>query len=472
MRGRAHPSFTGGEARGPADDERDAHAALVAEVLVHREGRVAEHRPARAVGTVRARLPHARELLTPVQVVASAARDAVESEGTPLVAGAVVAGEDDDRALKFAGALQVGQDPADAAVDVLDHGGEDGHAAGEVLPPLRRQRLPGGVGPAGKSVRDVIAVDRHLGAGRQSHVRRQQAETLHPGEPFLAENVPAATVGRQMALDRLLGRLDREMRRGMREVNEPGRALRPGLPHELQRIVGEDVGGVEPAGLGGQLGLNAFRQPGVERRVPLVLGMRIHLPETEIMGEAALNRAGPAQMPLADHVGGVAGCAQGFRKGGVVLQQMTGVGRPQSGGGLGRDKVPHPRLMGVTAGEQRSPGRTATGGGVTFLKPGAAGRDAVEVRRRNLTAVAPQVGIAQVVGQNQQHVGPDRLGGAGCGQNQQDEADKGHQGDGSVPIIATLANPFAELNAPIRAPKDAFFALLTCPLGGRSYVPP
>ena len=87
-------------------------------------------------------LPHALEGGADVQVGATGARASVEAERAPFVTGPVVRGEDDERVLQFAMLLEVGEQPPDALVDVLDHRGEGGHASREVLTAVGRKAVP------------------------------------------------------------------------------------------------------------------------------------------------------------------------------------------------------------------------------------------------------------------------------------------------------------------------------------------
>ena len=144
MRGRADPFRRRLQADRPRDEQRRADAAFVTEVLVEVERRIAEVRPGGAVGRMRAGLTHARQGLADMQIRPTRAGTSVETERAPLVARAVVGGEHDQGVREFAVPLEVGEQSADALVDVLDHRGESGHAAREIFAQYgyRELRLP------------------------------------------------------------------------------------------------------------------------------------------------------------------------------------------------------------------------------------------------------------------------------------------------------------------------------------------
>jgi len=77
-------------------------------------------------------LAHFIERFAGVEGVGWAAGD-VEAEGVPFGAGAVIGGEEDEGVGELAGGFEVLDDAADVLIHLMDHGGEGGHAAGEVF---------------------------------------------------------------------------------------------------------------------------------------------------------------------------------------------------------------------------------------------------------------------------------------------------------------------------------------------------
>ena len=162
---------------------------------------------------------------------------------------------------------------------------------------------------AGEAVGDgVFLLDRHERKRRQYRIGGDEPQRLHACEAFGAQDVPAPTIGRQVPVDRSLRRLHREVRRGVREVQEPRLVLgRARLTQELQCVVGEDIGDVEFSGLVGEFGGRTGGQTDVVGRIPLVVGMGLQVLVAVISVEAPLNRPGRTHVPFADHPRAVAG---------------------------------------------------------------------------------------------------------------------------------------------------------------------
>ena len=383
---------------------------------------------------MRAGLTHAVERGADMQVGAAGAGTTVETERAPLVAGAVVGREHDEGVREFAVPLEVGEQSADALVDVLDHRGEGGHATREILATVRGEAVPRGVRLAGESVGDgVVLLDGHERKRRQHRLRGDEPQRLHAREALGAQDVPAAAISRHVTVDRSLRRLHGEVRRGMREVEEPRLVLlRPRLTQELEGVVGEDVGDVELAGLIGEFGRRTGGQAHVLVRIPLVVGMGLQVLVAVIGVEAALDRPGRTHVPLADHPGAVAGSLQELRDGDVVVQQVSGVGGTTLRRGLGGDEITDARFVRMQAGDERGARRTATRGRVDLLETRAGPGETVEVRGRDLAAVAAEVRVAEVVGQDDEDVGTTRLGSERGGQNQPEQTEEAsHRGASS-----------------------------------------
>src|SRR5690606_12620366 len=135
----ADPVVAGGagQSGGPGDDERHPHAAGEGLPLVEPERGVGGLAPA-------ARVVHAeplgadqrggvRDVVLPVagnRVVHEPGEVAAGALRPALGGAAVVGGEHHDGVLQFAECLDGVQDPADALVDAVHHGGVDLHVAG------------------------------------------------------------------------------------------------------------------------------------------------------------------------------------------------------------------------------------------------------------------------------------------------------------------------------------------------------
>ena len=270
---------------------------------------------------MRAGLAHARQGFADMQVCAPCARGAVETERTPFVASAVIGSKDDQGIRELAMLLEVGQQAADALVDVLHHRGKGGHAAGEVFAAIGRQAVPRGVWLTRVTVGDgVVRLDRYQRERRQHGVRGDEPEGLHAREAFGAQDIPAPTIRSHVPIDGFLGRLHRKVRGGMREVKEPRLVLgRTSLPQKLEGIIGEDVGDEELAGRIGQLGGRAGGQAPVGGRFPLVVRVRLQVLVTVVGVEAALDGSGRTHVPLADHPRAVAVLLQELGDGDIII---------------------------------------------------------------------------------------------------------------------------------------------------------
>jgi hypothetical protein len=67
--------------------------------------------------------------------------------------------------------------------------------------------------------------------------------------------------------------------------------------------------------------------------------------------------------------------------------------------------VPDSGLVGVEAGEQACPRRAATGGVIELREPQAVRGEVVEVRGADFPAIAPEVRVPHVVGQDDEGIG-------------------------------------------------------------------
>ena len=295
---------------------------------------------------------------------------------------------------------------------MLDHRGEGGHAAREIFATVRGEAVPGRVRLARETVGDgVVFLDGHERKRRQHRIGGDEPQRLHAREALGAQDVPAPTISRHVPVDRSLRRLHREVRRGVREVEEPRLVLlRARLAQELEGVVGEDVGDVELAGLIGEFGGRAGGQAHVLVRIPLIIGMGLQALVTVIGVEAALDRPGRTHVPLADHPRAVARLLQELGDGDIVVQQVSGVSGAAFRRGLGGDEITDARFVRVQAGDERRARRTATRGRVDLLETRAGPGETIEIRRGDLAAVAAEIRVAEIVGQDDEHVGTARFG--------------------------------------------------------------
>lgn len=257
--GRSLHIFLGGfDAFWPVEDEGRGDPAFVAEVFVHAQRGVTEIGPAGPVGGVGIGLANVGEVIACVESGGATAGAAIESEGTPLVAGSVVREKGDDGVVEFVILFEIVENAANSLVNVLDHGGEGGHAAGEIFAAVGGEVGPFGVGFAGEMIGDVISINGDFGKGREFGVGADEAELLLALEALAPEDVPPLAVGFHMAVNGFLGGLDGKVRGGMCEVKEPGFFppvfFSAGLFEELESVVGENISDVEVFG-DGEFGL-------------------------------------------------------------------------------------------------------------------------------------------------------------------------------------------------------------------------
>ena len=268
-------------------------------------------------------------------------------------------------------ALRFVDQTADLLVHAVDQGRVGRHAPALPRPPLGAQARPG---------RDVVGTRGGL------HVLAEQAEFRLPLRTRLADDIPAHVIASQVLPVVLLQRLERRVRRVVGDVEEPGLLRLTRLVQESQRVVGVRDGGVEA--LTRHLPFPAI-QP--ERVVPGEVIARAR-EVAEVALEAEIGRLF-VQVPLAGHGGEVAGPAQ-------HLGRRDG---PAQGGVA--------RLEGVATGEEADARGVALGRVGELAESQPARREPIQVRRLDLAAVAAEVGVSEVVGHDDQHVGARRLGG-------------------------------------------------------------
>ena len=385
-----------GDARRPVGDERRADAPFVTVVFVQPERRAAGVGPPAAVAVVGLRTPHRRESGTRVECVLRPAT-LVEPERVPLGARPVVAQEQDQRVVEFAVLLQVVHHAADVPVHARHHRRVHRHSPGEVRAPVGVERVP-------RRVR-ALSVDAGprlvLARRRQRRPLGEQADLDLPGVPFRPQFVPPLRVRVCIRLDVVRLGVQGEVRGVERQVLQERLLRLAGLGEEVEAVVAEGVRAVEPVFRVFPL-LPVGRQAGVER---VFLEARVEpadhaveLVEPAVGGPRRL-RPG-AQVPLAHHAGVVAGGPKDLGNGdGVRLRE------PLVAAGVGLVvHQPDAGLMRVQAGQQTGTTGAAAGAVVELAEPQAVLREGVERRRGDLPAVAAEVGVPEVVGEDEQHV--------------------------------------------------------------------
>ena len=282
-------------------------------------------------------------------------------------------------------------------VDACDHGREDLHAAG----------FHGAFGRAQREPRPLAWI------GPVAHgVGGRHAQPLGGRQARVEECVVAGVVGPAIHGEALVGRLQREVRRRKREIGKERRVVVGGTLAEIaDDLVGEEARRVE-------VSRQRVNQPPVVaiRRViaraldGLAIGevARAARQQREAAVEAARGRTRglvPAQVPLPGHVGAIAGLLQHGRQWRHRRVQMPFVARLIL---LVRRQVfPHvaeSRHMGIGAAHEAGPRGRAGGRGAEARERQAAGCQPVDDRRANLAAVGAKVGVAHVVGDDEQDV--------------------------------------------------------------------
>ncbi len=292
----------------------------------------------------------------------------------------------------------------DALIEAVDHRGENLHAAHFELAVAH-------VGPGAALLR----------GGFPAGV--DQAELFHLRDAGGADGVVAGVVAAAIFGEVGGFGVHRPVRGGVGDVQEER------LSGVVAGVVGDEAGGVVVDGVGVVKAPRLVFRVCVRRNPGVVAGERVGVEKAagavdravEAV-EAALERpvvllrfAGGIDLfgdvPLADHVGAVAGGLEclGDREAAPVEVAAIAVEHAIF------HHVADAGLVRVEAGEERGAGRAAAGRVVELGEAHAAAGQAVEVGRFDFAAVAAEIGVAHVVRHNEDDVGPRRGGGGGAG---------------------------------------------------------
>ncbi len=383
----------------PTGHQRVADAAAMGVLLVALEGGVRRHGPAPGevgVGVGATDVVDAGDLLGHGFWLAVVGAHGVDhAEGAALLAGAVVAQDQDQGVVAQAGLIQEGDKAGQVAVGVVQHGGEGALEAGEQALFIRRM-----LGPW----------THHVVARRHAGVGRHDAHGLLPRQALLALHVPALREHRVVVPDQVLGRLVRGV------AGAVGEPAKPGLVRRVGGVVGDVADGLVGQVLGQvvAVGIPARR---IDRCVVPhkfgreLVGLRVHEAVVAVEPAAqrpALERAGRSRLgqgcdvPLADHVVAIAGGAQHLRQGAGLGRDLAAVARI-AGVEVGQAADAH--RMVVASRQQRRPRGGAHGGRVKAGVAQAFSGQGVDGGRGDGRAVAAEVGEADVVEQHDQDVG-------------------------------------------------------------------
>ena len=342
--------------------------------------------------------------------------------------GAVVGEENDQRVLEPAPVAERPDQPSDMMVETLDHGRVDLHLArfdpsllaAEIRPSagVRRERRNGGVGG-------------------------NDPGALRSLDPPAGQLFPARVVVPGVEVEELLGNLQRPVRSGVGGEGEERSVLGAGLRDVFDQPVGIGPGRIETFREGvhdlAVLPVADFVE-GVHRRGILEMARR-PLEQHEGAFEAAGPRAvfvRRSEVPFPGDRGVVAGVQQHARQVEHMVVQVPLVADPPF------EIVPHqarhaaqPRKMVVHSGKQHGAGRRAGGRGVKAREAQPGGGQCVEIRGSDLPAEGAEIGVSEIVGDDDQDVRRRRRPGAGAAAagKQQQGSDQQKKGAAHPPIM-------------------------------------
>lgn len=228
--------------------------------------------------------------------------------------------------------------------------------------------------------------------GRKGMVH--QAHGDHALVALVLDFVPTRDVAVAVLRDVLRQGLQREMGRREADVVEK-RAVRVTLGVFLQALDGVvgDVGGEVETGtsLHRRQGL-VVQQVVFRAEVPVVILDAVGVVE-------AGRQSGPIHVPFAGVITAVSGWAKQFG------QQGRPRGAMSPGTAADAWQFVPPYLLGIITGENDRAGRPTAGGVVELGEPQAVAGQLVQVGRLDLPAIAAEIGVAQIVGEDEQDVG-------------------------------------------------------------------
>ena len=308
--------------------------------------------------------------------------------------GAVVAGEEHERVVERPHGLELRENPADLLVHAVDHRRMDRHLVDLKLPLLGREFLP-----RKRSVHLTLTKDRKrvgvmvwrpLVTLHRRRCVRHDAKFLEPSGSGLLHSVPTGPVAVAVFRDEFRRCVEREMRCRERHIVEER------FSRVLPRVVGEALHGMVADRRGGIEIIGDRHLPAVLddaggcKKIAVTLG-HVERPREPLRPRVAVD------MPLAGVIRPIAGRCEQFRQ------------EPRPGGPRSlpisafRQGIAADRLR-IVAGEQGRPGRPAAGGVVALSEPQAAGGQAIKMGRVDLPAIRAQVGEAEIIGEDHDHV--------------------------------------------------------------------
>jgi hypothetical protein len=136
-----------------------------------------------------------------------------------------------------------------------------------------------------------------------------------------------------------------------------------------------------------------------------------------------------SEMPLSSHVGVISGILQEKRHRTYAIRQMGLVSGEVELKRTRRPLQTHPRDVVVVARHQHRPRRGAERGRVELREEDSLRGQGVDVRGPDVAAVCPEIGVRQVIRDDQQNVGT-RVGNAACGCAEDDGKEHGERSSG------------------------------------------
>ena len=342
-----------GEARRPRPDARHLMPAGVGVALVQPIWSVRRHRPPAGIVSHRARRADvvvARLVeLNPAGRPAGLRREMAVVVGRPgrltLATRPVVREEHDDRVLPLPHVLQHAPQAPDVLVDTVDHRGVDRHIAGvqALVSGIERVPRPG-----------LIA--RFVIAGRQRGPRWDHAQLDLTGMTTGANLVPSDGVD-IVVFGNVLGHgHQRRVGRRMCGVEEErlARSCCLARTDHRDRLVGEIVGEVIAVGISVGVDQMVVGEQGMglvqvgERLEVAVVPLESPLTRPRVHRSIGRHVGVSGEVPLTDHQRGVAMVTQHLRGRGHIGGEFAAIARIP---GVVLGNMPHPRGMGVDAGE-------------------------------------------------------------------------------------------------------------------------